>query len=196
MPSSWTSSACCSWHSLFSWSRCQRRSKSTANPICAPCVPCQRWCPGWFCWRDVRRRGWAHHPSLPRPSSSSEPPPSCRDHSSHRHAQFIGVIHWSCHRRKRAVVARPYSPSVPRSARRSAPARGRLRPRTVLVLVACGLVTTGVPPSFADRLAIAELSPRRPAEEGCCSRSRRGRVPERLDAVERGIDLNRPLFFA
>ena len=64
---------------------------------------------------------------------------------------------------------------------------GRLRPRTVLVLVACGLAgRLACRPSFADRLAIARSSvlvdpPRKAA---ALDRDEEG-VPERLDAVER-----------
>ena len=73
----------------------------------------------------------------------------------------------------------PYSPSVPRSARRSAPAapavfgRGRCSFSSPADLSRPGCRSFCA--DHPDGRAIAELSCRRPAEEGCCSRSRRGR---------------------
>ena len=142
--------------------------------------------------------GVGSSPFLPRPSSSSEPPPSCRDHSSHRHAQFIGVIHWSCHRRKRAVVARSRTRrrcrdrlDVRRQPRRPPSAADGTRSRRLRTRDDW----RAAPPSLTVSPLRSSVVVDPPRKAAVLDRGEEG-VPEWLDAIERGVDLDRPPSFS
>ena len=83
---------------------------------------------------------------------------------------------------------RPCSSSVPRSARRSAPVAQAVGHGRCSFSSPADLSRPGCRSFCADHpdgRAIAELSCRRPAEEGCCSRSRREGVMARCDRTQR-----------